>query len=243
METAVRILGFVCLCYWLGCTLRYTLRCSILYFWLLLGIFLVGASFLEEYFLWAMAPILLFAALFLLFLCWEFSPRTKPDSKPDAILVLGVRCDRTLPDSLLEGRVKLAGRLLEEYPDAPCILSGGKVFGECCPECETLYEALKEKSGDEKRILREEKSTTTKENFLHSFPLLPKKCGTLWVVTSAFHLPRAEILARSTNPPCKVEFLGAPGGALLLPHLYIREFFTFSVDLIRGNITPFRRSK
>jgi len=234
--TAFLILsGLFCLGYWLSYSLRFTFSSSILVFWLLLGLYLIGASLAGRWRLWLLMPVALFFLCFFLFLLFAAHRKKEREFSPGVILVLGVRRDGTLPEALFSGRVQLARAYLEKYPDAVAILSGGTVFGEKTSEAEALFEALVSCGVSPERLIREEKSKSTRENFLFSQPLLPSGTPVL-AVTSRYHAFRAACLAKRIFPHGTLRVAGAPFFSPFLLHLYLREFFTFLVDLFRGNI-------
>ncbi len=236
MKIFLLILGLIFALYHLVLTVRFSPRSSILYFWGLLGIYCIFLFHTKGFFILFAAPLaLFFFLLFLFFLFWRRKNKEEP-REVDLVLILGARCDGTQPESILEARVDLGERILKANPEAKCLLSGGQVFGETESEAATLKKHIKARGIKEERILLEEKSRTTKENFIFSFSLFPEGTKRAAVITSSFHLFRAEMTARSTNPPCPIFFLGAKNPHFFLPHLFIREFFTFSVDFLHGRI-------
>jgi uncharacterized SAM-binding protein YcdF (DUF218 family) len=149
---------------------------------------------------------------------------------------LGIRNDHTLPSALFLSRVRAAERILKENPRLSAVLSGGKVFGETETEAESLKRALTARGIDPKRLITEEKSRSTKENFLFSAPLYPEGVRRVLVVTGAYHSFRARLLAKECFGEKEAVFYGTKAPPFFLPHLLLREFFTFSVDLFAGYI-------
>ncbi|MBR2634248.1 MAG: YdcF family protein [Clostridia bacterium] len=219
------------------CAVLVSPRSSVLYFWPLLGAYFLLCAFFPLVRPLLLLPLLIFLFLFLLFCAFSLLEKRAPFHPPDVILVLGVRSDSTVPDRVFRGRVDLAKKALLRYPEAVCILSGGRVFGETDSEARLLYKALEKEGFGKKCFLLEEKSRTTKENFLLSFPLFPKGCSHALILTSRYHCFRASVTAHSTLPPCSLSFQGASAPIYFLPHLYLREFITFSVDLLQGNVS------
>lgn len=227
------LLGLSCFLYYGLCCYRLSLRCSISYFWLLLGLFFFASSLSRRFFLFLSPAFFLFWLLFCFFI---FARRkgSNAEEKPDVLMVLGARNDGTLPRAIFENRVKLAAEVMAAYPKISVVLCGGTVFGERESEAQSLEGALIQRGVEKSRLIREEKSRTTVENFRFSLPFL-KDAGCVAVVTSDFHRYRAERSARAAGLQGLV-FYTAATPKWFLPHLYIREFFTFTTDLLRGNL-------
>ena len=114
--------------------------------------------------------------------------------------------------------VKIARKI-----NAPIIFSGGNVYGtDSTSEAKTMAKAAKE-MGFRGKIILEEKSRTTKENFKYSAPLVQDKQNII-VVTNAFHMPRSIKLAQQyLNNKTIIPY---PGGRLTDP-LYKGTFYLF----------------
>ena len=84
----------------------------------------------------------------------------------------------------------------------PVVLSGGQGAGEAISEAEAMRRALwKEDRAENARLLLEERSTNTAENFRFSKALLEERgldtgTATIAVVTNDFHCFRAHMIAR-----------------------------------------------
>jgi uncharacterized SAM-binding protein YcdF (DUF218 family) len=229
-------LGILSLLYGLFLVVHHTLSCSIFYFWFLFGAYCIFLAKSSRYFLFLSVPMLFFLSLLFVFFFFWIPQKNGKKEAVDLVLILGVRADGTLPESLLFSRAKAGAEWLKENPNAMCLVSGGKVFGETESEAAALRAILIKLGIEKNRILTEEKSRTTKENFLFSFPLFPKGIQKAAVITSSYHLFRAKATAKSTNPPCSMLFSGAESDPLFLPHAFLREFFTFATDLLCGRI-------
>ena len=117
----------------------------------------------------------------------------------DIILVLGSRkaCINRVP---LAAELYLAGK-------APkLMLCGGKVqdtpLGRMA-EYEAMRAAAEEKGVPARDILTERRSMDTEENMLFAREMISKElpgCGRIILVTAAFHMRRALLLARMTMP-------------------------------------------
>ncbi|MBR3837566.1 MAG: YdcF family protein [Clostridia bacterium] len=227
------LLGLGSFWYYGLCCYRLSLRCSISYFWLLLGLFFSLSAISPRFFLILSPAFFLFWLLFGAFLLQQRKRSEKRD-EPHVLVVLGARNDGTLPREIFENRVKLAAEVMAANPEISAVLSGGSVFGEKESEAQSLKAALIQRGVDQNRLICEEESRTTVENFCSSLPYL-KDAKVIGVVTSGFHRYRAERSARAAGLKDLV-FYSAEAPKWFLPHLYIREFFTFMTDLLRGKL-------
>lgn len=120
----------------------------------------------------------------------------------DAVIVLGAGVNGETPSAALWSRIRAAEDYLEIYPDVPVVLSGGQGAGEAISEAEAMRRALwKEDGAENARLLLEERSTNTAENFRFSKALLEERGldtgrATIAVVTNDFHCFRAHMIAR-----------------------------------------------
>lgn len=147
----------------------------------------------------------------------------------DAVIVLGAGVNGETPSLALSTRIEAAAAYLAEHPDIPVVLSGGQGPGEAITEAEAMRRALTGKGVEEKRLLLEERSTSTAENFAFSKALLEERgvdteTALVAVVSNDFHLYRAGVIAQRQG--LTVVGVGAP-----LPwwwqeaNYYVREAF------------------
>lgn len=120
----------------------------------------------------------------------------------DYIIVLGagIRGNRVTP--LLAARIEKGIELLEKNPGAVLIMSGGKGSGETMPESEAMAKYAISHGIDPQKLLTETKSTSTEENLLFSKKLINKEKPKIAVVTTAYHVFRALILAKQQKIKC-----------------------------------------
>ena len=116
------------------------------------------------------------------------------------LLVLGTTVEGTEPSSMLSDRIQAAYTYLEAHPDVICIVSGYQSGKGEISEAECMYRKLVELGIDESRIWMEPKASSTVENVQFSLALIEEKTGsrpeTLGILSSEFHLLRAEMFAR-----------------------------------------------
>ncbi len=182
-----------------------------------------------------------YAAFFaLFFFCCMLMYReghAQPPRDADALIVLGcgVRGDRV--SLTLARRLDAAAAYAAENPKTLLILSGGKGTGENISEAAAMHRYLLEKGIDESRLLKEERSTSTYENFIFSGEIIDSAIGenaSVVFVTTRFHVFRAERLARSLG--ITAEGIGADGVLWLAPNDYLRETAAIVFHFFAGRL-------
>jgi len=147
----------------------------------------------------------------------------------DAVIVLGAGVNGTTPSLALQTRIRAAEQYLREHPEIPVVLSGGQGNGEDITEAEAMRRALVADGVDPARLLLEERSSDTEENFAYSKALLAKHgidtdTAVIAVVTNDFHIRRACLIAGREG----LTTLGVPAELpwwWLSANYYVREFF------------------
>lgn len=156
--------------------------------------FYVLISFTAAYVLALMAVYLLSAALNLLH--W------KKRREADYILVLGAGVIGARVTPLLAARIDKGIELLHYNPDAKLILSGGQGPGEAIAEGEAMARYAEQKDVGLDKIIVEGKSASTGENLLFSRELMEKSQPKVIVITTAYHVFRALLLAKQQGLKC-----------------------------------------
>ena len=247
------ILGIFCTGYFimlmvaLGPSFRFN------YVWLILGLFFLGLALTFTYskkgFYWMPKPmiicieIIVFVGL-LLFIIIEamiIRQATKqPEFEADYIIVLGAKVNGTTPSHILQKRIDKAYEYLIEHPDCKVIVSGGKGYDEGISEAEAMSNGLLRLGIEESRIIKEDQSTSTKENLEFSKEIL-KDLGAavedtnILVVTTDFHVFRAVGIAKKAGYE-NVEGLASKQIWYLIPTNYVREFLAVIKDVLIGNM-------
>lgn len=119
------------------------------------------------------------------------------ESEYAVVLGAGVREDGQ-PSRILRQRLRAAMEFMDRNPGAKVILSGSKGPGEPVAEADCMYKALLDMGADPEKLIREDRSGTTRENFQNTWAIIEDRGGTekpLAVITSEFHLPRARYIA------------------------------------------------
>ena len=112
------------------------------------------------------------------------------------LIVLGAQVDgRRITDSL-HRRLEKARLYLLQHPDTRVIVSGGQGKGEDIPEAEAMASYLEAHGITGRRIIKEDRSKTTKENLTFSIPYIGEKDAAVGIVSNNFHLYRAICYAK-----------------------------------------------
>ena len=161
------------------------------------------------------------------FLHWSGS-RVPPDGTEKAIIVLGASVKNNAVSPVLAYRLDAAYDYAIQNPEAFIVVSGGQGADETIPEAQAMAEYLIQKGIPSRRILKEDKSQSTQENFLFSKELLSQNgvasADPIVFVTNRFHCYRAEGYAKRAgfeNVRC---IPAAIGPRSVLPS-YLREVF------------------
>lgn len=111
-------------------------------------------------------------------------------------ILLGAKVNKNGDPSLsLQYRLETAVEYLQKHPHVKVIVSGGQGREEPMSEAERMYTYLLEAGIAKERILQEDASTSTYENLSFSKELLPEGEKGLTIISSDFHLTRAQYLA------------------------------------------------
>ena len=155
------------------------------------------------------------------------------------VVLLGAGVNGTEPSLMLTSRLEAALAFIADKPDIPIICSGGQGAGEDISEADCMADWLVARGVDEDRIYREDRSTSTRENFDFSYAIMAENgldtTGTFAFVTNDYHIYRAGRIA------------GVPwacGVAATLPrtayydvlqlNYYVREAFALGWLLLNG---------
>lgn len=151
-------------------------------------------SLLAVYVLSVMAVYLLSAALNLIHL--------KKCRNADYIIVLGARVIGEKITPLLAARIDRGIELLRDNPDAVLIMSGGQGPEEEIAEGEAMAKYARQKGVNPEKMIVEGKSGSTEENLLFSTALMEETNPKVIVVTTAYHVFRALLLAKKQGLKC-----------------------------------------
>ncbi len=149
------------------------------------------------------------------------------DFEAEYIIVLGAAVHGDTPSLSLTERMDAAYTYLAEHPDCIAVVSGGQGENENMSEAEAMRIYLEGKGIAAERIIKEDRSTSTRENLEFSFDIIrerggdPENCA---VVTSEYHIYRAQLIAHSMG----VDIHGIPAETTHITvrvNYFIREAF------------------
>ena len=144
----------------------------------------------------------------------------------DAVIVLGAGLRGTNPGPILILRLNAAYDFLVDNPQAVCVVSGGQGTDEIISEAQAMANYLIRKGISEERIILENKSTNTIENFAYSKKLLDEhfdgQSYQAVYITNTYHVYRAGLIAEETG--IKATAIAAPGLAISEVNYRIREY-------------------
>lgn len=139
------------------------------------------------------------------------------------VIVLGCRVYGERASIMLTERLEAACAYLQQHPESRCILSGGQGEGENISEAECMYRYLTAAGIDPARLIREDRSTSTRENLLFSKELLAPEEDSVIIITNEFHQYRAAKVARELG--LSVSAVNGRSALWLFPAYYVRELY------------------
>ena len=149
---------------------------------------------------------------------------------PDVLLILGCRVKGDTPEETLQMRIDAAAEYLNKNKDVIAIACGGIVHDDQTKsEAQAISEGLVAKGVELERIILEDKSTTTKENFINAMEIIGKMSDKelkVAMLSSEFHLLRASLLAKK----CSLTITTVPAPSPKKQRLknYARELICFA---------------
>ena len=132
-----------------------------------------------------------------------YSSIPKDYEQADYLLILGARVRGEAVSLPLKLRLDKGYDYLVKFPQAKVIVSGGQGPGEDITEALAMKRYLVAKGINAKRIIMEDKSTSTFENIKFSREIINKIDNTnkkaICIVTNDFHMFRSKMLANRNN--------------------------------------------
>lgn len=162
--------------------------------------------------------------------------RGNAKGKKDFLLILGCRVRGNEAEETLRMRAEKAADYLKEYPETAAIACGGIVHeDQNISEAQAIEEILVSEGIEKERIIREDKSTTTVENFKNAKKIIEESGDLdsfrLALLSSDFHLMRAKMIAKKAGLDCQT--VSAPSPKKEKLKNYTREFFSL-IGFITG---------
>ena len=218
------ITGVLCILYYLMIVyFSRKLRSTFAVFWLLTGgvHLLIGCAPFPVYVYTGLAAVcgvlwVCFISVEALIVSAMFS---RYDRKTDCIIVLGAQVKGIKITDSLKRRLDRAVRYLREFPETKVIVSGGKGPGEDITEADAMGDYLISCGIDPGRIVRENRSASTRENLRYSGKYTDPEHDSVGIVTNGFHMYRSCLIAAqegykniykiptSSNPIVQINYL------------------------------------
>lgn len=156
--------------------------------------------------------------------------------KENAVIVLGAAVHGTTPSLTLKKRLDKAVEYHSKNPDALIVVSGGKGTQEDISEAEAMKNYLVEHGVTTDKIVKEEKSTSTAENFAFSKNILNDHFGnsyTVAFITNEYHISRASLCADRAGIENTTHLHSNTNSSYLISGV-LRECFAFGYHLVLG---------
>ena len=146
----------------------------------------------------------------------------------EVLIVLGTTVNGTEPSPMLKQRLDAAVEYLNTYPDARCIVTGGKGDDVNLSEAQCMYNYLTAAGIESERITIEDRATTTVENLQNVRSMLDT--NEVDILSSNFHLYRAGLIAEDAGfDPTLIPAETMP--LSLLAKWFLREIFVLYPQL------------
>lgn len=141
--------------------------------------------------------ILSFFIIETLIICYS---KSQENVRSDYLIILGAGIRGETVSLTLKERLDKGIEYLNKYKDTKVVVSGGQGFGEKISEAEAMKRYLVNNEINTNRIIKEDKSSSTMENFKFSKNVLCNLKGSkdskIMIITSDFHMLRSKMLAR-----------------------------------------------
>lgn len=176
-----------------------------------------------------------------------------PDDSAKYMIVLGAKVNGTVPSLEYQRRIEKALEYAKDHKELIVICTGGQGNDENIAESVAAYNYLLEHGIEESRLFKEEKSTSTTENFLFAKEAIAKSMASFMssldgakdiidhaedlqpsdviIVSSEFHLYRAGLIAKRAGYS-NLSYLGSSGRQILKLHYYLREYAAYVRELL-----------
>lgn len=159
--------------------------------------------------------------------------RKDTDSDVRYLIVLGAQVRGTRITNSLMRRLDRAYEYLTVHPETMVIVSGGQGKGEAVSEAEAMAENLEMRGIDPRRVIREERSTSTRENLLFSAAYIGDMTQPVALVTNNFHVFRSLMIGRKVGYT-NLAGIAASSNPVLFVNYLVREFFAVLLTKIKS---------
>lgn len=114
------------------------------------------------------------------------------------VIVLGMALQDGKPSKDLDYRLDTAAQYMVEHPEATLILSGGNSDNTGLTEAQVMQTLLIQRGVSDDRMILEEQSSSTRENFVNTAKLLDTASPVV-LITSNYHMDRSVIMAKEAG--------------------------------------------
>lgn len=163
------------------------------------------------------------------------------ENKANYIIVLGAGLtNKTTPSLILQGRLDAAIKYIDVDDTGYIVLSGGQGVDEDLPEAHAMSKYLQDRGVDKERIIIEDKSRNTNENFKYSKDKIEEhshkslKEIKVKIITSDSHAFRSSIIAKK-NGYANFDNYSSSTVWYLIPVTYTREAFAIVKSVLFDN--------
>lgn len=180
---------------------------------------------------------LLFIILFALTTTFILVNSNEPEDPADVLIVLGCGIRGDQPTLTMKHRLDRAVEYLNGNPDTLVIVSGGQSSDEICSEAYVMHKYLTAHGIDSSRIIQEDKSESTEENFRfskHIIDDMPGKEKRVVFITTRFHVYRSELVAAKQG--LEAQGIPAKGVWYITFNDYLRECAALTQYFLSGSI-------
>lgn len=145
------------------------------------------------------------------------------DYNENVLIVLGSGVNGETPTRPLVNRLDKAVEYYEKNPDVTIIVTGGQGPQEDITEAEAMERYLISKNIPKEKIIKEDKATSTSENYKFSKKIIDENFENpdIVTITNVFHIYRSKRLALLAGLETKM--LGARTPLSAVPSSYLRE--------------------
>ena len=152
-----------------------------------------------------------------------YNMRTTAAAGADYIIALGCQVDGSIPSIPLLRRMHTAAKYLEKNQNTNAVVSGGQGPGENISEAAVMKRILMQSGINENRILEENNSRSTMENFKFSDKLYNIRDKNVIIVSTDYHMFRALSTAKKLNYK-NIKSLPSRSQLSVLPAYLLREY-------------------
>lgn len=155
--------------------------------------------------------------------------RANLEKDTEVLLILGAWVEGETPCPALQKRIDCAAAYLQIHPDTLAVASGGLCHkGQKKSEARVIYEGLLAQGIAQERVLLEEESGVTTENYRNCKRILHehnKEDAAVGILTNRFHILRAGLLAKRCG--FRYAYMLAAENPESVLRLYLRERIVF----------------